>query len=161
MSNTVYCTQCGLANSVSSKFCVNCGTPLRISAGNPTTAKEYSKRVYDLPIPDHEEITYSPSRTNNYQAIRSISLLFKSLSWVFIGLTALTFIGLLVSYGESSGSNMDIGFYFFITAIFSNLLMAAVFALFSEGINVIIDTEANTRQTAKTLERILRSQNFG
>ncbi len=36
MSDIIFCTQCGHANSDSGKFCAKCGAPLRASSQNPT-----------------------------------------------------------------------------------------------------------------------------
>lgn len=108
------------------------------------------------------EIKYSPSRTNNYRTTRLLSLLFKLLSWVFLVLTGLAVAGAVFIYGESYNyyNNYQLGLEFYL-AVFAAILtlpMSPIFALLSESINVILDTEANTRQSAQTLERILRSQ---
>lgn len=108
------------------------------------------------------EITYSPSRTNNYSAARFLSALFKLLAWLFFVLTILSIGGAIYIYGESYTSynnyTLGIDFYLSVFGVLFTLPMAPIFALLSESISVILDTEANTRQTTKTLERILRSQ---
>ena len=113
----------------------------------------------DLPS---DEITYSPSRTNNYQTTRLLSSLFKVLAWVLLVLAILSALFAITAYQGSynyySGNSLGLEFFFAVFSVFLNISMSATFALLSEGINVILDTEANTRQTAKTLEHLLRSQ---
>lgn len=105
----------------------------------------------------NDQITYSPSRTNNYKFIRFLSFSFKMLVLLFLGFSVLS--GLVAfRWFESSYSTMTLDVALAIFATFLNIQFAAICAILSEGINVVLDTEANTRQAAKTLERLLRSQ---
>lgn len=108
------------------------------------------------------EMKYSPSRTNNYRTTRLLSMLFKLLAWVFLLLTGLAVAGAVFIYGESytyyNNYQLGLEFYMAVFGVILTLPMSPIFALLSESINVILDTEANTRQSATTLERILRSQ---
>lgn len=103
------------------------------------------------------EITYSPSRTNNYKTIRGISTVFKGLAWLSVGVAVLSVFGAIDALSNMrNGPGAD--FYVSLMFIFYTLSMAVFFAFLSEGINVILDMEANTRQTTKVLERLLRTQ---
>lgn len=101
------------------------------------------------------EITYSPSRTNNYKTIRILSGIFRGLAVLSLAAGILATLGLMsaLTSRDSDGSALLYGM-----GVFNGLLFAAWFALFSEGINLFVDLEANTRQAAKTLERLLRTQ---
>lgn len=150
MSYVKMCPNCGSENNGENRFCIKCGNEL------PEQKLQTNQSYSD------SEITYSPSRTNNYRVTRLLSTLFKILAWVFLGLTILSIIGAIVIYNESYSyyNNYTLGpdFYLAVFTVLVTLPLAPTFALLSEGINVILDTEANTRQTTKTLERILRSQ---
>lgn len=104
-----------------------------------------------------DEVQYSPSRTNNYKTIRTISTIFKVLTWISVGLSVIAALGALGSLSSSYyGPGAD--FYLSLVFVFYGLASAVVFAFLSESVNVILDIEANSRQTVKALERILRSQ---
>lgn len=154
MSYIKICPNCGSKNDGKSRFCIKCGNEL----------PEQNLQTNQLPNQPYSnsEITYSPSRTNNYRATRFLSALLKLLAWVFFVLTILSIGGAILTYGDSYTSynnyTLDPYFYLYVFAAFVTLPMSPIFALLSEGINVILDIEANTRQTAKILERILRSQ---
>ena len=100
-----------------------------------------------------DEIQYSPSRTYNYKAFKRISGMFKSLAYLlgFMGFM-LEVAGLGAAFtGEEAGLYWPIvGGLGFAGAVFCWFL--------SESVNVMLDIEANTRQAAKTLEQLLRSQ---
>jgi hypothetical protein len=97
------------------------------------------------------KITYSPARVNNYTSIKSVASFFVFAAWLFliIGSIASTF------YLFNTGFDLiKIGTAFLIFLLFGT---SAFFFIFSaQGIYVILDIEANSRQTAKTLEKILR-----
>jgi hypothetical protein len=116
-------------------------------------------------------ITYSPARTNNYKVLRNLSSILKVAAWlsgigsVSIVLTVLA--ALIIATGtviSRYGSNYDfswiwilggfLGSFLFVSGVVSTLL----FAFLSESVSVMLDVEANSRQAAKTLERLLRSQ---
>lgn len=105
-----------------------------------------------------DEITYSPSRVNNYKTIRGISTVLKVIAWLSVGVGVLSAIGAIGSYDSGGYGGPGIDFYISLLSVFSNFVVAVFFAALSEGINVVLDIEANSRQTAKTLERLLRTQ---
>lgn len=150
MSYAKMCPKCNSKNNGENRFCIKCGNEL--PERELQTSLHYS----------NSDITYSPSRTNNYRTARFLSSLLKFLAWLFFGLTILSIGGAIIIYGETYTyrNNYTLGpeFYLSVLAVLITLPMAPVFALLSESISVILDTEANTRQTTKTLERILRSQ---
>jgi len=100
-----------------------------------------------------DEIQYSPSRANNYKTIKRISATSGGLA-VLLGFLSvlLEIAGLSVTFrGEEAGLYWPIvGGFGFASAVFCWFL--------SESVNVMLDIEANTRQAAKTLEQLLRSQ---
>lgn len=107
------------------------------------------------------EITYSPSRVNNYKVMRKIAVSLEGLSDLSIGVGLIfTIIVLFVGFGFLS-SNNGIGWVFVLFSLFNvaiTLIGKIIFSYLSESINVSLDIEANTRQAAKTLEKLLRSQ---
>lgn len=119
-------------------------------------------QVSQKPLSD--EITYSPSRANNYRTIKSVAFLFYIGAIISFVLGAFSLFGIVTAfenavvsfeqYGVPSADVFIYGF-FFMTAMSISL----VFVFLSESVNLFLDIEANSRQSAKTLERILRSQN--
>jgi len=97
------------------------------------------------------EITYSPARVNNYSSIKSVASFFVFAAWLFV------IIGSIAStlYLFNTGFDfIKIGTAFLIFLLFGT---SAFFFVFSaQSIYVILDIEANSRQTTKTLEKILR-----
>lgn len=125
----------------------------------PTTERETKDAYVDEALNTDNEISYSPARTNNYATIKGIAAFFKLCAWLFgIGF-ALSLIGIFqalsnrgIQYGAPVELLMVIGL------AVSSLLFTILFSFSAEGVNVILDIEANSRQAAKTLEKILRSQ---
>ena len=140
------------------KVCPNCGTY------NNAIAWKCRQCGNDLPqetIPGVDiEITYSPSRITNYAALKKLGQILKILAWI-IGIGGV--LSLFASLGHLDGggyysSGPDASFYILLGSGIINLFAAAIFLVFSESINVILDIEANTRQSAKTLGKILDAQ---
>lgn len=134
---------------------VNLGNLFEVKSGEAETADKTQPKT--VQSDNSGEVSYSPSRTNNYKTIRGLSQLFKIVAWISVGIAGI--FGLLALGSSNSGYNgPGPEFYFSLIMVFQFLMVGALMALFSEGINVFLDIEANSRQTAKTLERILRSQ---
>lgn len=148
------CPECGAENERTNRFCMTCGAVLPAQIQSKSRISQTSL---------DSEIRYSPSRTNNYRTARLIALLLKLFAWLSLGFSIFSVVGAYAlyenSYSYPNGYVLGFDFYLSVFSILINLLMAPIFAFMSEGINVILDTEANSRQTAMTLERILRSQN--
>lgn len=139
------CPSCGSKNDGRSRFCLKCGDEL---PEQDTQANQLS----------NNEITYSPSRTNNYKTTKGISSFLKLIAWLSVGAGVISALGALSSFDSGGFGGPGIEFYVSLISTFSNFTVAIFFAALSEGINVMLDIEANSRQTAKTLERLLRSQ---
>lgn len=147
MSYIKVCPNCGSKNEEKSRFCLKCGNELS------------DQKLETNQTQSNSEITYSPSRTNNYKTIRAISTVLKGLALLAVVAAALSALGALGSVDELFRRNsFGGGFYLSLTGVFINIAVATILAFLSEAINVILDIEANSRQTAKTLERLLRSQ---
>ena len=100
-----------------------------------------------------DEIQYSPSRANNYKTFKRISAMFMGLAYLLGVLGALlevAVVGAAFSGGTTPVYGPLLGGFGFAGAVFCWFL--------SESVNVMLDMEANTRQAAKTLEQLLRSQ---
>ncbi|MBA3532999.1 MAG: hypothetical protein H0T73_13830 [Ardenticatenales bacterium] len=106
-------------------------------------------------ISGDKEITYSPSRINNYQAIRVLASSLQGFAWLFAGIAILSILAGLAIFQESRASG---NVYLMAFAFVTSLLSAFTFKFSAEVIYVLLDIEANSRQSAKTLEKILRSQ---
>lgn len=106
-------------------------------------------------LPD--EITYSPSRANNYRTIKGVAFLFYVGAIISLAIGVLSIFGGVTAFEDYGGFSAEIFIYgfFFMTGMSISL----IFIFLSESVNLFLDIEANSRQTAKTLERILRSQN--
>lgn len=122
------------------------------SRSKSSKAKQVQSALVD------DEITYTPGRTNNYKVSRALANTFKNLSWVSWGLTGLSGFSALVSLGSENALGINFGLYFGILLAILGVLFAFIFSFLSESINMMLDIEANSRQAAKTLEKILRSQ---
>lgn len=103
--------------------------------------------------PEDTEISYSPSRVTNYKTLKAIGRALKAFAYGSGGGAVLSIISALSNYGAPSSE-----FYLFLFLGITGILTAITFAFMSESINVILDIEANSRQAAKTLGRILKSQ---
>lgn len=154
-NQTIECGNCGAEIPVTSLYCPKCkiqlyGKNVEESLKN----KDYSESSGIAP--EDSEITYSPSRISNYATLKTIAQILKGFAWI-------TGIGggmlIVASFGYSDGMNgPEAQFYLFLALGVAAFFIAIQSSLFSESINVILDIEANSRQTAKTLERILKSQ---
>lgn len=140
------CPSCGSKNDGRSRFCLKCGDEL------PEQESQTNQ------IHSNNEITYSPSRVNNYKLTKGISTFLKMISFVSAGIAVISVGGAMDAYNSSGYGGPGVEFYLSLISVFSNFTVAIFFVALSEGINVILDIEANSRQTAKTLERLLRSQ---
>ncbi len=152
MSYVKICSNCGSENEKENHFCLRCGRGLS------------NQDLQPIQVYSNSEITYSPARTNNYRWIRLLAGIFKWLAIIsFIGsLFSVVGVNVIMNRVGSDSVYAILPSYailsFYAIALFSGLFFTSMFALLSEGINLLVDLEANTRQTAKTLERLLRSQ---
>ncbi|MBT7783492.1 MAG: hypothetical protein HN741_11295 [Anaerolineae bacterium] len=176
--DTVECGNCGVDIPVTSNNCPKCGIQLygndvEQSLKHPSFTKPVSppsktkianntdhdasldegKDNLDFPkiSPEDVEITYSPSRVTNYETLKTIAQILK-------GFTLITGLGGGVLIIASLNYFREPQFYIFLALGFTAFFIAILSSLFSESINVILDIEANSRQAAKTLERLLKSQ---
>lgn len=140
------CPNCGSENNEKNRFCLKCGNEL------PIQNTHVNQTNSDI------EITYSPSRVNNYRTTKGISAFLKTIAWISVGIGILSIIGAISSFDTGSYRGPGAEFYISLISTFSSFLTAISFAALSEGINVMLDIEANSRQAAKTLERLLNSQ---
>lgn len=121
-----------------------------------------SKTTEDLEIAENTiEIIYSPSRVNNYKTIKALGTVFYIGAGISAFLVVLSIAG-IIAFATYPGSNPSPDLY--IVALLSSIFLVTslptilIFIFLAESINVVLDIEANSRQTARTLERILRIQ---
>lgn len=124
----------------------------------PITVDPFDARqVEAAPILEDFEITYSPSRVSNYSALKNFAKYFKFQAWVQ-GLGGIAAVIYSIQFYDDNWRRIDPEFWFFLIIGLSALLGVIPIILVAENINLKLDIEANTRQAAKTLERILKSQ---
>ena len=102
------------------------------------------------------EITYSPSRVSNYSTLKTIAKTLKFFAWVTV-LGGIGAAGWSINFFDGRGGHPDSEFYLLLISGVCAIFFAIQLSLTAERINVTLDIEANTRQSAKTLERILKS----
>lgn len=108
------------------------------------------------------EVSYSPSRITNYKTLKAIGVALKTFAYGSGGGAVLSIISALGKtdwtdrWGNYVGPSAE--FYLFLFLGITGTLTAVTFAFMAEGVNVILDIEANSRQAVKTLGRILKSQ---
>lgn len=127
-----------------------------------------------------EAITYSPARVNNYRSLKNLATTYNILSYLsFFGGLALgalfVIVGGVITFQIIDNYDPYYGYDYTVTtvlawiagiplfilsgaSIIGGLLSSFLFVFRAESIHVMLDIEANSRQTAKTLERILRIQ---
>lgn len=129
-----------------------------------------------------EVITYSPARVNNYRSLKNLATTYNIWSYLsfFGGLVlgaVFAIIGGLITaqvidtyeptYGYADEYTVTAilalvaGMPLYIlsgASIVGGILSSFLFVFRAQSIHVMLDIEANSRQTAKTLERILRIQ---
>lgn len=116
----------------------------------PTDASPSKTSLADI------EITYSPSRVTNYATMKTLAKSLKGFAWL-VGIGGvISIIRAIGSLDGGYGSEAELGLYLVLGVI--AFFLAGQLSFFSESINVILDIEANSRQAAKTLERLLNSQ---
>ncbi len=114
------------------------------------------------------KLTYSPSASNNYATIRRIANACRYISYFIviqsipsvIGTIILIFTLIGVMFSSNSREQTTWSYVSCLLGAFSflvNLLLFVIFRVISEGIFILLDIEANSRQTAITLEKLLRS----
>ena len=157
------CPNCGLLHDNNVEIC-DCGQSLAavggISKGGGISVvgstETYNHSTSYSPSQVSDEITYSPARVNNYTTIKTVAKLFQG-GAILAGLLAIwSLFNAIGAYEPRYGYSVELFIFGFFFA--AGAATALVFAFLSESINVFLDVEANSRQTAKTLERILRSQ---
>jgi len=129
------CTVCSANESDQAAFCRTCGTAFASASAQPTPAPGYPLQPYQG----------APQR--KYQALRTIALAYKTLAVVAGAVAVLVAIQLVAALSDRPSSAivsllMTLG----LGAIFVVTLFAA-----SEGIEVVIDIEENTRRVADRL----------
>lgn len=103
------------------------------------------------------EITYSPSRVSNYSALKNLAKFFKFLAWV-LGLGGIASLLYSIQFYDGAWGRPEPEFSVFLSVGLGALFLVIPTMLKAENINLMLDIEANSRQAAKTLERILRSR---
>jgi len=108
------------------------------------------------------EIVYSPSRVTNYKTLKALGAILKTFAYgsgiggVISIVTALGNANSTDRFGRYVGFGAE--FYLFLFIGVMGIFTALPFAFLAESINVMLDIEANSRQAAKTLGRILKAQ---
>ena len=138
-------------------------SPPQASAAIPPTPKaNISTSPPPVLTPEDSEISYSPSRITNYKTLKAIGATLKAFAYGSGGGAVISIVSALGKtdwtdrWGNYVGPSPE--FYLFLFLGITGFLTAITFAFMSESINVILDIEANSRQAAKTLGRILKSQ---
>ncbi len=98
-------------------------------------------------------ITYSPARINNYSIIKKVANAFRFLSIVII---IIGVIVSLLSFINFYNTSLLLGATAFLVVLSTFGSISLLFIFNAQLIYVFLDIEANTRQTAKILERFLR-----
>lgn len=138
-------------------------TPKPAAVSKPPVPQEKSTTPTQ-PIASLEdvEVVYSPSRVTNYKTLKALGTILKTFAYgsgiggIISIVTALGNASSTDRFGRYVGFGAE--FYLFLVIGVMGIFTALPFAFLSESINVILDIEANSRQAAKTLGRILKSQ---
>lgn len=104
-------------------------------------------------------LVYSPSASNNYATLRRIAGFCKVISWIIVILSVPTFLGTVFALFNTFGSSGNDGLAFILSfvSLLLNTIFFIIFRVTAEMIYVVLDIEANTRQTVALQERILHS----
>ena len=132
--NQFYMWKCKKCNSeVEDNFdiCWNCNAD---KAGNDSNDLEIKK------VANNIKADIAKSAEMRYPALRTISFLFKILSYVVFGLTI---IALFIEANRNYSDGLSIILTFVI-----GLLLGMILLALSESIIVLVDIEANTRKTS-------------
>jgi hypothetical protein len=139
----VSCPKCGKENGEGAAFCLHCGTPL--ARQGESTARSLPSSGAARPA-SLLQSAMAPTKSP-YAALRNIAALCRLLGWAFVGLAALQVIAglgiLLRSFLPGLGVILAAAIIGAIGYVFWNMI--------AESISVILDIEANTRQTAELL----------
>jgi hypothetical protein len=138
-------------------------TPTPTPAPAPPTPKaNVSSSIPPVHSIEDTEVSYSPSRITNYKTLKAIGATLKAFAYGSGGGAILSIISALGNTDTTDRWGNYVGlspeFYLFLFLGITGILTSITFAFMSESINVILDIEANSRQAAKTLGRILKAQ---
>jgi hypothetical protein len=142
----ITCPKCGERNSSEKRYCASCSASLvGISARQsaPTTSSY-------TPITS----SYPPSSyaSSDYSALRGIASLCTGLGWLIVGLSALNALyGLYIMFIQR---NLWAGFFNIGSAIIVGGFCYIILRIIAESISVLLDIEANTRQSAVQSQRM-------
>lgn len=170
MSTVTVCASCGSENSVSSKFCLNCGSALNGENKTKDDGREVGRAwpeqgwtPTDGGVEAAAKKQAAPARQSqgaqtgyasssfaagNYGALRGLAQLCRFIGFLFVGAAVLGgLVGLfMMTRSFTAGLGVIVSSALF--GVFNYVL----FRLLGESISVIIDIEANTRRTAQLLE---------
>ncbi len=146
MSDTVFCTQCGHANSDPGKFCVKCGTLLRVDPQNLRTQEdEVDEEFYD----DDDDDRRAP-----YPALRTVGTVYGILGWITLVGGLLSGLGLAIY----SGANDQLlqAFILLVVSIVGGAVAALPMLAARDVVDWAIDLESNSRKTNSLLSQLLK-----
>ncbi len=133
-----------------------------VAPKQPVTPEKRETPTQPIASLEDVEIVYSPSRITNYKTLKALGAILKTFAYgagiggVISIVTALGNSNSTDQFGRSVGLGAE--FYLFLVIGVMGIFTALPFAFLSESINVMLDIEANSRQAAKTLGRILKAQ---
>jgi hypothetical protein len=137
-------------------------TPKPVVISKPPTPQENTTPAQPTVSLEDVEVVYSPSRVTNYKTLKALGAILKTFAY---GSGIGGIISIVIALGNAGstdrfGRYVGLGaeFYLFLIIGVMGIFTALPFAFLSESINVILDIEANSRQAAKTLGRILKAQ---
>lgn len=149
------CATCGEENSENSWFCSKCGEALTEVSQNRSSQVHTETRKPSQPSPIKLQMQFN----QKFGALRGIANLCNSIATIFLviaGIAAL--VGLFIMFKEFVPGVMVI-----LAAAIIGASYYIAFKLIAESIQVIIDIEMNTRQTASfnkaILEKLLNLNN--
>lgn len=126
------------------------------------TQEKNATQTQPVPPVDDLEITYSPARVTNYKTLKAVGTILKAFAYGFgVGGGIIFIVAALGSMGDFfrwGFAGLGIEVYMSLILGVIGLFTGLSFAFLSESINIFLDIEANSRQAAKTLGRILKAQ---
>jgi hypothetical protein len=144
----ITCPKCGEPNSSEKRYCASCWASL---VGISARQSAPSAGTY-ASVTSTSSYTPSSYASSDYSALRGIASLCTGLGWLIVGLSALGALrGLFIMFG---GRDLWGGFLTIGSAVIVGGFFYIILRIIAESISVLLDIEANTRQSAVQTQRM-------